>query len=138
MRYAEPCECPGAGEIIGDLNEEDLLTLAAGERLWKLYCFRAAGHATDLRHRIYTKRKVDGRLALVTFAAHNPVDPEEGAPRVVRSALARVPDLSAADLDRLIGAVRGQSGHEACEEIDLSMLESLEAQWALLRERQSR
>ncbi len=136
MPNGEPCACPGADEIINDLREEDLLELGPGERLWKLYCFRAPDHATELRHRIYTKRKADGRLAMVTFAAHNPPnamdDGEESGPRVVRSALARVPDLAPADLDRLIAAMQAQSGGEACEEIDLSRVGSLETQWEWL------
>jgi hypothetical protein len=138
MLNGERCACPDANEIIRDLRDEDLLELAAGERLWKLYCFRAPGHATELRHRIYTKRKADGRLALITFAAHNPPatedNGEEIGPRAVRSALARVPDLGIADLDRLIAAMLAQSGSEACEETDLSHLQSLAAQWAWLSE----
>ena len=66
--------CPGHEEILDDLNVHNLLSLGPGERLWKLYCFRTVGHATGLRHRIYTKQKADGRLALVTFAVHNPPD----------------------------------------------------------------
>ncbi len=138
MSNGEPCACPGGDEIIMDLRDEDLLALTPGERLWKLYCFRAPTSATELRHRIYTKRKADGRLALVTFAAHNPPgsDDDGGAssPRVVRSALARVPDLSPADLDRLIGAMLDRSGGEACEEIDLSGFELIDEQWRWLRE----
>jgi hypothetical protein len=142
MANREPCACPGASEIISDLREEDLLDLEAGERLWKLYCFRAPGHATELRHRIYTKMKIDGRLAMVTFAAHNPWNVEENGegsgPRPVRSALARVPDLSPADLDRLITALRAQSDQEACEEIDLSELRPVEQQWRWLLDQASR
>ena len=138
MSDGEPCACPGADEIIYDLREDDLLELGPGERLWRLYCFRAAGHAADLRHRIYTKRKADGRLAMVTFAAHNPPNAGENGgesgPRAVRSALARVADLSPADLDRLIGAMQAQPGGEACEAIDLSEVEPLEAQWEWLRD----
>jgi hypothetical protein len=138
MSNGEPCACPDANEIMSDLREEDLLELEAGERLWKLYCFRAPGHATELRHRLYTKRKVDGRLAMITFAAHNPsngdADGESAGPRAVRSAIARVPDLSAGDLDRLIAAMRAQSG-PACEELDLSEMASIEQQWRWLMER---
>jgi hypothetical protein len=131
----------GADEIVHNLREEDLLELGPGERLWKLYCFRAPGHATELRHRIYTKRKADGRLAMVTFAAHNPSNADdngdESGPRAARSALARVPDLSPADLDRLIAAMRTQSG-QACEEIDLSDMTSIEQQWHWLLEQMAR
>ena len=63
MSHGESSQCPGAEEIFSDLQEDNLLELNDGERLWKLYCFRGTGHANDLRHRIYTKRKVDGRLA---------------------------------------------------------------------------
>lgn len=137
MAKGEPAGCPGAEEILHDLRAEDLLELGAGERLWKLYCFRAAGDAADLRHRIYTKRKADGRLAMITFAAHNPSNADEdgghSGPRAVRSALARVPDLAPADLDRLIAAMRTQAG-SACEEIDLSDFSSLEAQWEWLEQ----
>jgi hypothetical protein len=128
------CRCGGPGEILADLIDEDLLGLQPGERLWKLYCFRDAGHPTQLRHRIYTKEKADGRLALVTFAVHNPArdgaDMDETPP--VRSALARVPDLSPGDLDRLIVAMRAQAGSNACEEMDLSQNGPLENQLARL------
>jgi hypothetical protein len=116
------CRCGGPEEILSDLVEQNLLELQPGERLWKLYCFRDAGHPTGLRHRIYTKKKANGRLALVTFAVHNPpaqdTDVNETPP--VRSALARVPDLSPDDLDRLITTMRAQATSDTCEEVDLS------------------
>lgn len=133
------CRCGGSGEIIQDLVEQDLLELQPGERLWKLYCFRDSQHPTGLRHRIYTKEKADGRLALLTFAVHNPSRGESDvhdAP-AVRSALARVPDLSPSDLDRLIGALRVQAESDACEEIDLSRHRRLEEQLARLRAERS-
>ena len=118
--------CAAERNLFADLVTDDLLTLGPGERLWKLYCFRpTAGNATGLEHRIYTKIKPDGRLALVTFAVHTPV---EGC--AVRSALARVPDLSADHLDHLITAIRSQTGATAddYDELDLSGLPTLEEQ----------
>jgi hypothetical protein len=124
------------GEVIEDLVEHDLLALQPGERLWKLYCFRDSDHPTGLRHRIYTKEKGDGRLALLTFAVHDPPrddgDESDQPPRV-RSALARVPDLSPDDLDRLIGAMRVQAQPDTCEELDLSQHRGLDEQLAWLR-----
>ncbi|MCX6030643.1 MAG: hypothetical protein NT169_15270 [Chloroflexi bacterium] len=105
-------------------DEFGLLQLAPGERLWKLYIFcPAAGRATRLEHRIYTKRKADGRLALVTFAVHTP-----GEGRTVRSAIARVPDLAVSDLDRIIAAIRHRVQAVECEELDLSNMTTLEEQ----------
>jgi hypothetical protein len=129
------CCCGGAGEIIADLFQQDLLELGPGERLWKLYCFQDAGHPTSLRHRIYTKEKRDGRLELLTFAVHNP-QREDGSPgeAPVRSSLAHVPDLSPADLDRLIGAMRLQAGSDACEELDLTGFAAPEEQLGWLRD----
>lgn len=118
--------------LLADLVEEDMLRLKPGERLWKLYCFRPKeGRAAALEHRIYTKRKLDGRLALVTFARHAP---EPG--RVVRSGIARVADLSADILDRIIEAIRKEThlGQDEQEEVDLSMLASLDDQIARLRD----
>lgn len=134
-RTNSECRCGGPGEVLADLVELDLLSLQPGERLWKLYCFRDAGHPTGLRHRIYTKEKAGGRLAMLTFAVHNPPREDEDAAETppVRSALARVPDLSAADLDRLILAMRAQSGSNACEELDLSGLSHIDEQLARLR-----
>ncbi len=133
---ADECRCGGIDEVLSDLVDQNLLELQPGERLWKLYCFRDADHPTGLRHRIYTKKKKDGRLALLTFAVHNP--PTEGADvngtRPVRSALARVPDLSPDDLDRLIAAMRAQAGSNACEEMDLSGQSQLDDQLARLRD----
>lgn len=129
------CTCGGPGEIFTDLIEDDLLELGPGERLWKLYCFKDSSHPTALRHRIYTKAKPDGRLAMLTFAVHNPVrgnSESEEAP-AVRSALARVPDLSPDDLDRLIDAMRSQAASVACEELDLSAHNRLDEQLAWLR-----
>ncbi len=140
MSLSDNCTCPRA-EVINDLIAEDLLELQAGERLWKLYCFREAGHATGLRHRIYTKCKADGRLALITFAVHNPSPDPQGEhngappePPPVRSGIARVADLSAADLDRLIAAMRQQMTSDACEELDLSDCTTLDTQLARLAE----
>ncbi len=131
------CRCGGPREILTHLVDEDLLELKPGERLWKLYCFREAEHPSALRHRIYTKEKVDGRLALLTFAVHNPPreDRAVAEPPAVRSALARVPDLSTEDLERLISAVRMQSGAHGCEELDLSSRGRLDDQIAALQAR---
>ena len=141
MPDPEPCACPDADEILTDLQERDMLALESGERLWKLYCFRATDQANKLRHRIYTKRKADGRLALITFAAHNPPLAEHNGdatgPIVARSALARVPDLSIADLERLVHAMRTQADREACEELDLSHFATLKEQLAWLRSQQN-
>lgn len=137
----EACDCASVEEILNDLVAENILRLEPGDRLWKLYCFRAAGHATDLRHRVYTKRKADGRLALVTFAAHNPAPasgPRNGSQgRVVRSGIARVADLDTAQLAQLISAIKQQidAATQVCEEFDLSDIPSLDAQIAWLRER---
>jgi hypothetical protein len=133
--------CPRLNEILDDLIEQDLLNLQPGERLWKLYCFYNADHPTGLRHRVYTKVKQDGRLSLLTFAAHEPYpETKEGgatgnAAGRVRSALARVADLSPADLDRLISSIRHQDTSDACEEIDLSPHSELEKQIDWLRSR---
>jgi hypothetical protein len=139
------CACPGSAEILADLAATDLLQLQPDERLWKLYCFRTPGHATGLRHRIYTKLKASGRLALVTFAAHDPQPwsnhddhasaDAEPAPLAgpVRSGIARVPDLSVNDLDRVVAAMR-QSNAVVYEEIDLSAFDTLVDQLAWLEE----
>lgn len=127
---------PDTEEILADLKEGDLLRLEPGERLWKLYCFRVPGHSTGLRHRIYTKIKTDGRLAMVTFVIHNPAAAEGGNGRrrpAARSNLARVPDLGPADLERIIAAIRqAQAAPEVCEELDLSGIGALDEQLARL------
>ncbi len=127
---------PGAEEILADLKSGNLLRVEPGERLWKLYCFRSAGHSTGLRHRIYTKLKADGRLAMVTFVIHNPpsANGSNGHERqAVRSNLARVPDLGLDDLDRIIAAVRrAQAAPDTCEELDLSEIRTLDEQLAWL------
>jgi hypothetical protein len=118
--------CSADPEVRADLLGDNLLHIEPGERLWKLYCFWAAeGRATHLRHRIYTKLKTDGRLALVTFAVHTPV-----AGRSVRSNLVRVPDLPVQALDRIISAIIAQitSSSEEINELDLSAIDSLEEQ----------
>jgi len=119
-------------DVWADLVDDDLLQLEPGERLWKLFCFRSAqGRAADLRHRIYTKLKTDGRLALVTFAAHTP------APGcVVRSNLARVPDLPVEALNQIIAAIqRGVESAAEYEEIDLSSMATLEEQLAQIAQK---
>src|SRR5512136_2680452 len=89
--------CSAGPEVPADLLRDNLLHIEPGDRLWKLYCFWSAeGRATQLRHRIYTKLKTDGRLALVTFAVHTPV-----AGRSARSNIVRVPDLPIEALDRI-------------------------------------
>ncbi|MCU0501736.1 MAG: hypothetical protein MUC51_08200 [Anaerolineae bacterium] len=122
--------CSAGPEVRADLFADNLLHLKPGERLWKLYCFWAAeSRATQLRHRIYTKLKTDGRLALVTFAIHTPI---EGRP--VRSNIVRVPDLPAQALDRIISAIIAQTKtpSEEIDELDLSAIPTLEAQFQRL------
>jgi hypothetical protein len=56
---------PAGNNLIAEL---DLLQLGPGERPWKLYCFRpAAGRATHLEHRIYTKLKAGDDRRLLSF-----------------------------------------------------------------------
>ena len=114
-------------EVRADLLGDNLLHIEPGERLWKLYCFWSAeGRTTQLRHRIYTKLKTDGRLALVTFAVHTPV-----ASRSVRSNIVRVPDLPVQALDRIIAAIIAQTHTppEEIDELDLSEIATLEEQF---------
>lgn len=116
--------------VMQDLADERLLELKKGERLWKIYLFKpASGRATRLEHRIYTKLKGDGRLALATFAVHTPQ-----AGLLVRSGIARVPDLLPEHLDRIIESIRVQThtGPEEYQEIDLSGMGSLDEQLAYL------
>lgn len=139
------CKGSDIQEVLADLVEAGLLEMQPGELLWKLYCFRDPGHSTGLRHRIYAKQKAGGRLALVTFAVHYPAvdgiagDAEgtngRGArPQAVRSAVARVADLSPADLDRLTAAVKEQVAATQCEELDLTRFASLHEQLAWLQD----
>jgi hypothetical protein len=119
-----------SSEVIAHLRDEDLLQLAPGERLWKLYCFRPAdGQATGLRHRIYTKMKEDGRLTLVTFAL---ADADNG--HAARSGIARVADLTIADFEHIIEAIRRDAQRVPTESdvVDLSTIGSLDAQFAAL------
>jgi hypothetical protein len=121
----------GVAEVIRDLTAEQLLPLDDGERLWKLYIFRpASGRATGLEHRIYTKIKPGGNLALVTFAVHTPA-----AGRAARSGIARVPDMSPDALDHIIDAIRRETQTAADEyaEIDLTRLPSWDEQLAYLQ-----
>jgi hypothetical protein len=121
---------PAGTEVLSDLLDEDLLQLQKDERLWKLYCFRSAeGQRTQLRHRIYTKIKPNGHLALVTFAVHTPV-----AGRSVRSNIARVPDLPVEMLDRIIQAILAQAriAPDDFELLDLSGFATLAEQWDAL------
>jgi len=119
--------CSAGPEVRADLLGDNLLHIEPGERLWKLYCFWSAeGRTTQLRHRIYTKLKTDGRLALVTFAVHTPV-----ASRSVRSNIVRVPDLPVQALDRIIAAIIAQTHTppEEIDELDLSEIATLEEQF---------
>jgi len=122
--------CSAGPEVRADLLGDNLLHIEPGERLWKLYCFWAAeGRSTQLRHRIYTKLKTDGRLALVTFAVHTPV-----AGRSVRSNIVRVPDLPVEALDRIIAAITAQTHtpSEEIDELDLSEITTLKEQFRQL------
>ena len=117
---------PRGQTVLADLSANGPVRLEPDERLWKLYIFRpAAGRATRLEHRIYTKLKASGELALVTFAVHHPQ-----ADLVVRSGVAHVPALTRADLDRIIETIRRQTGadNDEYEEVDLSHLGTLSQQ----------
>ena len=118
-------------EVYEHLAVQDLLELLPGERLWKLFCFRTAdGPTASLEHRIYTKCKPDGVLALITFAVQGPV----GGP-TLRSRIAHVPEISQGDLDHIIDRIRSQTDTSATEyqEVDLSHLPSLSEQWTYLQ-----
>ncbi len=118
--------------VVRDLVDEQMLHLQDGERLWQIHIFRsAAGRATHLEHRIYTKLKTDGHLALVTFAVHTP---EAG--QSARSGIARVADLTPGALDHLIHAIRQETrfGSDEYVEVDMSHLATLPDQLAHLRE----
>jgi hypothetical protein len=125
-------DCAESATLLADLVEDNLLELAGDERLWKLYCFVAHdSRESGLRHRIYTKRKPDGRLALVTFAVHSP------APGVrARSGIAKVSDLSVDALDHIIEAIQQQTGASDgdYQEIDLSAAPTLSDQIQLLEQ----
>jgi len=115
--------CTESETLLADLIGEDLLELMPDERLWKLYCFASDdGRETDLRQRIYTKQKPDGRLVMLTFAVHSPV-PGHSA----RSGILKVPDLSIEALDHIIEQIRVQTGASGDEyqEIDLSSVATL-------------
>jgi hypothetical protein len=120
-------------EVVRDLLVERLLPLEEGDRLWKLYIFSpAGGRATHLQHRIYSKVKPDGHLAIVTFAVHSPVEGQ-----AARSAIARVPDLKADALEHIIETIRRETqvGPDEDLEIDVSHLKSVSEQLAYVRER---
>jgi hypothetical protein len=115
-----------AQHVLADISARGPVQLGPGERLWKVYVFRpASGRATRLEHRIYSKLKPGGHLALVTFAAHQPNGGAE-----VRSGIARVPDLSCEDLGRIIDSIRRQTnaGEDEYHVVDLSHLASLPEQ----------
>ena len=116
-----------------DVIEAGLLRLEPDERLWKLWVFRpAAGRATRLEHRIYSKRKPDGNLAMITFAVHAPTSEQAAA-----SNIARVPEIAPQDLERIIASMRQQTQDDGddFEEIDLSGMATLDEQLAYLRSR---
>ncbi len=115
--------CAESETLLADLIGEDLLELMPDERLWKLYCFTSDDdRSTGLRHRIYTKQKADGRLAMLTFAVHSPI-PGQSA----RSGIMKVPDLSIETLEQLIETIRQQTGaaEDEYQEIDLSAAPTL-------------
>jgi hypothetical protein len=121
------------GDVLHDIAGDNLLELAPGERLWKLFCIRpVAGRATGLQHRIYTKAKPNGHLGLVTFAVHSPVPGKQ-----FRSGIARVADLLPEALDRIIRAILEQTHTrpEEYTEIDLSEMRSLDEQMVYLSDR---
>jgi hypothetical protein len=109
--------------VAEDLALPGIIPIGADERLWKIYLLRPRqGQATGLEHRIYTLLKGDGHLTMITFAAHRP-----SGDKTVRSAVARVPDLTIAALDKITGALRADPNHDLLDfqEIDLSDFSTL-------------
>ena len=118
--------------VLADISASGPVQLEPDERLWKVYIFRpASGRATHLEHRIYSKLKPGGHVALVTFAAHRPNGGAE-----VRSGIARVPELARDDLARIIDSIRSQTNQAEDEyyEVDLSHLATLPEQMEYLRQ----
>jgi hypothetical protein len=117
--------------VFPDLVGGSILRLEAGERLWKLYFLRPSwGSDERVEHRIYTKLQVDGRIGLVSYHFRMPPDS-----RPVKSALAYARDIPEATLNQLIWNVVRQSqiGPDELEIVDLTELESFEAQIEHLR-----
>jgi hypothetical protein len=120
-----------AEDVLADLSPSGPVHVGPDERLWKLHIFRpATGRATHLEHRIYSKRKASGKLALVTFATHRPLDGQ-----TVRSGVAQVPELSEQDLEKIIESIKKQTGGaDECFEIDLSHLSTWPEQLEYIRQ----
>ncbi|HNS01585.1 MAG TPA: hypothetical protein PKM78_04300 [Anaerolineae bacterium] len=123
-------------EALNELAAGSVLRMEPGERLWKLYFLRpAANPAAQAEHRIYTKLQADGRICLASYTVN--ATHEDGPP--IRSNLAIVRDIPEDTLNQLIWQVVRQSqiGPDELEVIDLTSIDSFEAQVGYLRGKQA-
>ena len=112
-------------------QENYLLRIRKGERLYKFYYFRPiAGRHYHFEYRILTKEKTDGMLEMVSYNFKI----ENNVPQ--KSSITRVPEISKEQLEDIVRNVRikTNTGPDEFEELDLSGFSTIDEQIEFLKQ----
>jgi len=112
-------------------NDNYLLRIGKGERLYKFYYFRPiVGRSEHFEYRILTKEKTHGMFEMVSYNFKI----VSGIPQ--KSSVTRVPEISKDQLEDIIQNVvrRTNTGPDEFEELDLSDFSTIDEQLEFLKQ----
>ena len=112
-------------------DDNYLLRIRKGERLYKFYYFRpTAGRSDHFEYRILTKEKTNRMFEMVSYNFKI----VSGVPQ--KSSVTRVPEISKDQLEDIIQNVvrKTNTGPDEFEELDLSIFSTIDEQLEFLKE----
>lgn len=112
-------------------NDNYLLRISKGERLYKFYYFRpVAGRTEHFEYRILTKEKTNGMFEMVSYNFKI----VSSVPQ--KSSVTRVPEISKSQLEDIIQnvVIKTNTGSDEFEELDLSMFSTIDEQLEFLKQ----
>ena len=112
-------------------NDQYLLRIKKGERLYKFYYFRPmAGRREHFEYRILTKEKTNGMLEMVSYNFKI----ISSVPQ--KSSITRVPEISKEQLEPIVQNVvrKTNTSPDEFEELDLSEFSTIDKQLEFLKQ----
>ena len=112
-------------------DDNYLLRIRKGERLYKFYYFRpTTGRSDHFEYRILTKEKTNRMFEMVSYNFKI----VSGVPQ--KSSVTRVPEISKDQLDNIIQNVvrKTNTGPDEFEELDLSIFSTIDEQLEFLKQ----